>query len=372
MINRSNFGAVKDFQDYCARVHHLSVDSLARYRAYLRLVLLWLMDVPLAVADRHQPSFPIFLSTWRTPQDKPLSASSLRKIVQVTQALFRFLKQQQAYDARQLSNEWIESLRPPAAHVPEKDHEYVTLESALRIARLEIELTDLTVRRDQAAFCLMYLSGIRIGALSTLTIQAVDLERNEIRQWAELGVKTKFGKAMTSHLLQLPELLTPVRSWDALVRASLPPTAPWCATVEWIHGQHVLTSDPPGKNRRTSLLKRMRLLCQRAGVPYLSPHKCRHGHAVYARQHAKDMTDLMAISRNLGHSHTGVTEAMYARTTDAETKAAIMRLGQATSPTKDGPTQAIAALDGISNELIAELLLESARRLQQAPSSRKS
>lgn len=133
----------------------------------------------------------------------------------------------------------------------------------------------------------------------------------------------------------------------------------------------MLTPDPPGKNRRTSLLKRMRLLCQRAGVPYLSPHKCRHGHAVYARQHAKDMTDLMAISRNLGHSHTGVTEAMYARTTDAETKAAIMRLGQATMPTADGSLQAITSLDGISNERIAELLLESARRLQQAPSSGK-
>lgn len=372
MINRSNFYAVKDFLIYCARVHHLSADSLARYRAYLRLVLLWLMDVPMAIADRHQPSFPIFLSTWRTTQDKPLSASSLRKIVQVTQALFRFLKQQHTYDTRQLSNEWIESLRPPAAHVPEKDHEYVTLASALRIAQLDIEPADLTVRRDQAAFCLMYLSGIRIGALSTLTIQAVDLQRNEIRQWAELGVKTKFGKAMTSHLLQLPEILAPVRSWDALVRASLPPTAPWCATVEWIDGQRVLTPDLPGKNRRSSLTKRMRLLCQRAGVPYLSPHKCRHGHAVYARQHAKDMTDLMAISRNLGHSHTGVTEVMYARTTDAETKAAIMRLGQATSPTENNSSQVLAPLIGVSNERIAELLLESARRLQQTPGLGKS
>ena len=45
----------------------------------------------------------------------------------------------------------------------------------------------------------------------------------------------------------------------------------------------------------------MRKLFEFADLPYKSPHKFRHGHAVYALQHAKTMADYKAVSMNLMH-----------------------------------------------------------------------
>ena len=56
----------------------------------------------------------------------------------------------------------------------------------------------------------------------------------------------------------------------------------------------------------------MRNLFNVAGLPYKSPHKFRHGHAVYALQHAKTMADYKAVSMNLMHEDIRVTDGIYA------------------------------------------------------------
>ena len=73
-----------------------------------------------------------------------------------------------------------------------------------------------------------------------------------------------------------------------------------------------LSADAPGKNRNLALAKRMHHLFEVAGVPYQSPHKFRHGHAVYALQHAKTMADYKAVSMNLMHEDIRVTDGIYA------------------------------------------------------------
>jgi hypothetical protein len=47
-----------------------------------------------------------------------------------------------------------------------------------------------------------------------------------MRQWPELGVRTKVVKRATTYLLEILELLEVVAEWDALVREKLPATAP--------------------------------------------------------------------------------------------------------------------------------------------------
>jgi hypothetical protein len=73
-----------------------------------------------------------------------------------------------------------------------------------------------------------------------------------------------------------------------------------------------LSSAKPGKNRHIQLAKRIRKLSQLLGLEYKSPHKFRHGHAVYALLKAKDMADYKAISQNLMHSDIKVTDSIYA------------------------------------------------------------
>ena len=47
------------------------------------------------------------------------------------------------------------------------------------------------------------------------------------------------------------------------------------------------------------------------GLLYHSPHKFRHGHAVYAIKLAKDVSALKAVSQNLMHENLNVMDGIY-------------------------------------------------------------
>ncbi|HSD85086.1 MAG TPA: hypothetical protein VLG46_14555, partial [Anaerolineae bacterium] len=172
--------------------------------------------------------------------------------------------------------------------------------------------TDLSLWRDQVGAVMLFLSGMRAGAFGTLPISAVDLSTRTIKQWPSLGVKTKNGKAATTYLLDIPELLAVVKEWDTFIRSQLPPTAMWYTPVISQWGEQILSPDAPGENRNLAVSKRMRKLFELTDLPYRSPHKFRHGHAVYALQHAKTMADYKAVSMNLMHEDIRVTDGIYA------------------------------------------------------------
>ena len=48
-----------------------------------------------------------------------------------------------------------------------------------------------------------------------------------------------------------------------------------------------------------------------ADVRYRSPHKLRHGHAVYALGLARDVADLKAVSQNLMHRDLETTDGIH-------------------------------------------------------------
>lgn len=48
-------------------------------------------------------------------------------------------------------------------------------------------------------------------------------------------------------------------------------------------------------------------------MPYLYPHKVRHGHTVYALKRAHDMGQLKAISQNIMHASVVTTDQIYGR-----------------------------------------------------------
>ena len=166
--------------------------------------------------------------------------------------------------------------------------------------------------RDQAAAALLFVSGMRASALVTLPISALDLENLTVRQWPELGVHTKNGKKATTFLLNIPDILTPIHRWDALVRLALPPTAPWYTPIEHNWGEQYLSSKAPGKTRIHALEKRLRLLFTQAQMEFKSPHKFRHGHAVFGLLHAQTMADYKAVSMNLMHDNIEITDSTYA------------------------------------------------------------
>ncbi len=76
-------------------------------------------------------------------------------------------------------------------------------------------------------------------------------------------------------------------------------------------GMELTGSTVAGVERRRLVAKGIRGLCDRAGEMYHSPHKLRHGHAVYALKQARNPADLKTISQNLMHSSLAVTDGVY-------------------------------------------------------------
>jgi integrase len=171
---------------------------------------------------------------------------------------------------------------------------------------------DLAILRDRAAAVLLFLSGAHAGAFTSLPILAVDIPGRAIRQWPELGVRTKFGKRATTYLLEILELLKVVAEWDALVREKLPATAPWYAPIASSWGEQEFSGQAPGRNRGEALYKRLKILFSQASLPFKGPHRFRHGHAVYGLLHARDMADYKAVSSNLMHADITITDEIYA------------------------------------------------------------
>ena len=70
-------------------------------------------------------------------------------------------------------------------------------------------------------------------------------------------------------------------------------------------------------------------------LPYHSPYKFRHGFAVYAIKHAKDMSDMKAISQNLMHSNISITDGIYGGLSDSDIKNQITNLLNQTTISND-------------------------------------
>ncbi len=103
------------------------------------------------------------------------------------------------------------------------------------------------------------------------------------------------------------------------------------------------------------------LLYQTAGLPYKSPHKFRHGHAVYGLQHAQTMADYKAISMNLMHEDIQITDEIYAPILSNEIKDRIGRLSSQLAESSNGELQ--ETLASLSNADLAEIMVLAAHRL---------
>jgi site-specific recombinase XerC len=82
-----------------------------------------------------------------------------------------------------------------------------------------------------------------------------------------------------------------------------------------------------GEHRKSRALKDLQDWLSRVSLPYHSPHKFRHGNAVYSVQHSKDIADLKAVSQNLMHSSLTVTDGVYGILSSADVGKRIARLG---------------------------------------------
>ena len=362
MVERQNYLLVQAHLRYLRDIYQLSPASLDRYRFFLRHLILW-ADSRL-FRDTHliRPTFPAYVANLIGQSGSPLSQQTQKKIIDVSKRFFVWAKTNDPKEYGRFPNDWIASLRVARTPHPQREHVFVTVDEAINLATMPIPDEDLALRRDQAAAAMLYLSGMRISAFTTLPISALNLAERSVRQWPELGVLTKNAKRATTYLLPIPELLAVVRAWDELVRSKLPATAPWYTPIKHTWGDQRFSTKAPGKNRHQALGKRLHRLFELADLPYKSAHKFRHGHAVYGLQNAQTMADYKAVSMNLMHHDIEITDSIYAPILSDEIKERIAGLP---SNLSNLPNDELAGIiSGLSNADMSKVMMIIARRLE--------
>lgn len=313
MVNRENYKIAKRHLVYLDEVQQLDNRSIGRYWSYLKHSLVWLDQTPLWKAHTQRPTLPDYVAELRSDSGKALAQNTQKKIVETTRRLIEWARDDDPRLFRDIAGAWLKTLHKAGARSAADEHVFVTLEEVLALARLKVPEDDLPLRRDQAAACFLFLSGMRAGAFASLPIKALDVAKRIVRQWPELGVWTKNSKKATTYLLAIQELLEVIEVWDRFIRGRLPPDAMWYTSIDGRWGDFKLTADKPGRNRNASLAKRLRRLFEFAEMPYKHPHAFRHGHAVYALERCQTMAEYQAVSVNMMHGNVTITDEVYAR-----------------------------------------------------------
>jgi integrase len=366
MINRTNYLITKEYLKYLDDVYQLDRRSIERYWFYLKYLLLWADDALLSDVAVIRPTFATFLTTTRRDGDEgSLAPATLKKVIQTVKRFFTWVKLTYPREYRNLSTAWIDTLRPPRSAQPAPEHTFVSLDEVRHLVAVKVSRSDLSLWRDQVGAVMLFLSGMRAGAFCTLPISAMDLSNLTLQQWPSLGVETKNGKAATTYLLDIPELLAVVEEWDTFIRSQLPPSAMWYTPIISRWGEQTLSPDAPGKNRNLAVSKRMRKLFDCANLPYKSPHKFRHGHAVYALQHAKTMADYKAVSMNLMHEDIRVTDSIYAPLAGSDIQQRIAGLTNQAAAVPQANDSLTALIQNLPKDQLAAALMAIAQQLSK-------
>lgn len=318
MINRENYHLVYKHLAYRKNVMQNDEGTIATYWQSLKHLLQWADARSFQDAPKIIPSFPEYLLTARNDgKEKALTPKYMEKALAHARAFFDWLRlYERGYSG--ISEAWIKTLkvrRSAGTQSRLQERFYWHLEDVQKIAALKPE--SLRERRDRAAICFMFLSGMRIGAFVTLPVECVDLERRRIEQLPEKGVHTKNSKAAITFLLNIPDLLDVVKEWDSYVRRE--GLAMWFPAIDKRDYQSFTKESFSGshreeyKGRGYVFEDGLRNLCARAGVIYKSAHKLRHGFGVYGVKKAKDMAQLKAISQNMMHASIGITDGLYGK-----------------------------------------------------------
>lgn len=324
MINRQNW------LDTCAYLEHLQHDlgrtdqTIHAYRIHLRRLLEWADEKPLSKANHLDPVFPVYLAELRTRHTAPLTYSTLYKTLTTVRLFYAFAMSTWNARYQHIHAAWLATLRPRSQPEPRlEEHRFYTRDELLRIASVSTET--LREERGQAAACMLFLSGMRPDAFASMPRRCVDLANNRLLQIPSLGIRTKNKKAAVTYLLNIPELRAIVQRWECRV-AHMAEDALWYAPLHTDDVQ-LIESRRAIQGRASLIGEDIRIICSRAGVEYKSPHKFRHGHIVYARSLARTLAEAKAISQNVMHANTIITDQVYSALTGDQVRDVITSLG---------------------------------------------
>lgn len=330
MINRNNFLDVENFLQFQQDLKQNDSSTVVGYWYRLVHLMKWADDNLFTKAATIRPAFPAYLEKVKTPRGERLGASGFTAICKTTRAFYLWAKSEHPGRYRGVDQNWITSIRPPRMRSEQAEihtRELYTLDEAISLATCKV--SKLCQQRTQAAAALLFLSGMRISAFTSLPISCVDLGHMRIYQLPEKGVMTKNRKAAITTLLDIPELMGVVKAWDDLVRGKLNEDLCWYAHLNRMGDAFLEEFNRDALvHRKHGFADDLKELCALAGVEYKSAHKMRHGHAVYGLKHCETIEEFKSVSQNLMHSNMGITDGIYGKLVDDDVHNTILGLSK--------------------------------------------
>lgn len=174
------------------------------------------------------------------------------------------------------------------------------------------------------AYTIYLNTGARLG--EGLGFQISDLEGRSLtvrRNLTECGVQTKTGKTANAfRTIEIPQTLVDLILATLDGRKARGVVSPWLMTTR--------LGLPPSLNQiiaaRQVIQKGMKRVLRQAGLPeHFSVHSLRHS---FAQIHMDAGTELLWISRQLGHASIKITADIYGRTRTPKNAAAAENLGR--------------------------------------------
>lgn len=325
MINRQNWKLVSGYLKYRRDFDQISKKSQRLEESRLRHLLEWAKDTGFDRVSKLHPTFPEYILNIRIDGKRgSLSPVYVEKVIRAAYQFFKWVTiHKRGYVS--LNQIYLDTLKPPIMENEKREHEAVTIEEIRAIAKAKV--TTLGERRIRASAVFWFLSGIRIGAFVSLPLSAVDLDNLSVKQWPKLGVRTKFKKRATTFLLNISDLLEVVKDWDKEVRDICGDDGLWFAQVSPDTCKIIPGAVVAGEFRASIATRDLKQWMKKVDLPYHSPHKFRHGNAVYSIKLAKDIAALKAVSQNLMHSNLSITDGVYGILSDNDIQKQIASLG---------------------------------------------
>ncbi|WP_018183095.1 tyrosine-type recombinase/integrase [Kaistia granuli] len=167
--------------------------------------------------------------------------------------------------------------------------------------------------RDAAVISIVFLTGIRVGALISLKIKHVRPDARQIDQDSD-EVQTKFGKNQVTTWFSVGEPYeTILLEWLEVRKAAgatdEDPLFPRKHSAFGSHSEEQDTELPWVSSRPINEI--FKKACREAGLPYFNPHSIRNTLTRMARTVCRTDEEKKAWSQNLGHKHMRTTDESY-------------------------------------------------------------
>jgi integrase/recombinase XerD len=288
-----------------------------------------------------------------------LSSSTLYATLNALRAFFQWLAGQSGYRSRLTyadADYFALSEKESRIAKATLDRFVPTLDQALRVVRSMPSNSDIELR-DRAVVAFIMLTGVRDGALASLKLKHVDVQKREVIQDAR-EVRTKFSKTFMTWFFPVGEDIEQiVMEWVEHLRRNMlfvdgdplfPATRVAIGEDKTFHADGLSRT---GWSNATPIRRIFKEAFTTVGLPYANPHSLRKTLAQLGERLCCTPEEFKAWSQNLGHEQVLTTFSSYGQVSRGR-QAELMR-GLAVRPERSAPNE--GAIDQ------AIRLLENAR-----------